>query len=53
MTWYTRENAAERTGIEPSYLVRLVDPDASQETGIMFGDIGPVELEGVSGTVHL
>ena len=25
MTWYTRENAAERAGVEPSYLVRLVD----------------------------
>ena len=25
----------------------------SQETGVSFGDIGPVELEGVSGTVHL
>jgi hypothetical protein len=27
--------------------------DASQEKGIAFGDIGPVELKGVSGTVHL
>ena len=145
MIWYTRENAAERAGVEPSYLARLmdlgilapVDPDrflpgdvrralmanslegagiplqgvaagiglasaglppahvglhagpvlfqegdyfgqtvnlsariadyarqgevlvsqavadASRETGIMFGDIGPVELKGVSGTVHL
>ena len=25
MTWYSRENAAERVGVEPSYLVRLVD----------------------------
>jgi len=25
VTWYTRENAAERAGVEPSYLVRLVD----------------------------
>ena len=25
MTWYTRENAAERAGVEPSYLARLVD----------------------------
>ena len=25
MTWYTRENAAERAGVEPSYLVRLTD----------------------------
>jgi hypothetical protein len=27
--------------------------DASHEKGIAFGDIGPVELKGVSGTVHL
>jgi adenylate cyclase len=27
--------------------------DASQEKGIAFDDIGPVELKGVSGTVHL
>ena len=27
--------------------------DASHETGIAFGEIGPVELKGVSGTVHL
>jgi adenylate cyclase len=27
--------------------------DASQEDGIAFSDIGPVELKGVSGTVHL
>ena len=25
MTWYSRENAAERAGVEPHYLVRLVD----------------------------
>ena len=25
MTWYSRENAAERAGVEPNYLVRLVD----------------------------
>ena len=25
MTWYSRENAAERVGVEPSYLVRLVE----------------------------
>jgi adenylate cyclase len=25
VTWYSRENAAERVGVEPSYLVRLVD----------------------------
>ena len=25
MTWYSRENAAERVGVEPYYLVRLVD----------------------------
>jgi adenylate cyclase len=34
-------------------LVSQTVADASQETGIMFGDIGPVELKGVSGTVHL
>jgi hypothetical protein len=27
--------------------------DASTEEGVTFGDIGPVELKGVSGTVHL
>ena len=27
--------------------------DASQETGIVFNDIGPVELKGVSGPMHL
>ena len=25
MTWYAREDAAERAGVEPNYLVRLVD----------------------------
>ena len=25
MTWYSREDAAERAGVEPYYLVRLVD----------------------------
>jgi adenylate cyclase len=25
VTWHSRENAAERAGVEPSYLVRLVD----------------------------
>jgi len=25
VTWYTRENAAKRAGVEPSYLVRLMD----------------------------
>ena len=25
MTWYAGEDVAERTGVEPSYLVRLVD----------------------------
>ena len=34
-------------------LVSQAVADASHETGIMFGDIGPVELKGVSGTVHL
>jgi adenylate cyclase len=34
-------------------LVSQAVADASQEEGIVFGDIGPVELKGVSGTVHL
>ena len=34
-------------------LVSQAVADASQEQGIAFGDIGPVELKGVSGTVHL
>ena len=34
-------------------LVSQAVADVSQETGISFGDIGPVELKGVSGTVHL
>src|SRR6266540_519785 len=34
-------------------LVSQAVADASQEKGITFGDIGPVELKGVSGTVHL
>ena len=34
-------------------LVSKAVADASQEQGIAFGDIGPVELKGVSGTVHL
>jgi hypothetical protein len=25
VTWYSREDAAERVGVEPSYLARLVD----------------------------
>ncbi len=33
-------------------LVSQAVADASQEKGIAFGDIGPVELKGVSGTVH-
>jgi adenylate cyclase len=34
-------------------LVSQTVANASQENGIRFGDIGPVELKGVSGTVHL
>jgi adenylate cyclase len=34
-------------------LVSLAVADASQEKGIAFEDIGPVELKGVSGTAHL
>jgi adenylate cyclase len=34
-------------------LVTQAVADASRENGITFGDIGPVELKGVSGTVHL
>ncbi len=34
-------------------LVSQAVADASRENGIAFGDVGPVELKGVSGTVHL
>ena len=34
-------------------LVTQVVADASREVGIGFEDVGPVELKGVSGTVHL
>jgi adenylate cyclase len=34
-------------------LVSQAVANASEEQGIAFGDIGPVELKGVSGTVHL
>ena len=34
-------------------LVSQAVADASQETGIAFEDIGPVELKGVSGAMHL
>jgi adenylate cyclase len=34
-------------------LVSQAVADASQEPGVAFADIGPVELKGVSGTVHL
>jgi len=34
-------------------LVSQAVTDASREEGIAFADIGPVELKGVSGTVHL
>ena len=34
-------------------LVRQAVVDASNEDGIAFVDVGPVELKGVSGTVHL
>lgn len=34
-------------------LVSQAVADASREIGISFADIGPVELKGVSGTVHL
>jgi class 3 adenylate cyclase len=34
-------------------LVTQVVADASGDIGLGFDDIGPVELKGVSGTVHL
>ena len=34
-------------------LVSAAVADASQDDGVSFDDIGPVELKGVSGTVHL
>jgi adenylate cyclase len=34
-------------------LVSQAVADASREPGVAFADIGPVELKGVSGTVHL
>src|SRR5437867_2929133 len=34
-------------------LVTHAVADASQKEGVAFGEIGPVELKGVSGTVHL
>jgi class 3 adenylate cyclase len=34
-------------------LVSQAVAEASQEKGIEFGDIGPVELKGVSGRTHL
>jgi class 3 adenylate cyclase len=34
-------------------LVSQAVADASQENGIIFRDIGPAELKGVSGTMHL
>jgi adenylate cyclase len=34
-------------------LVSRAVVDASNEQGIRFGDIGPVDLKGVSGAVHL
>ena len=34
-------------------LVSHVVADASQEEGVAFGEIGPVELKGVSGAVQL
>lgn len=34
-------------------LVTQAAVDASRETGISFQDIGPVELKGVAGPVHL
>ena len=34
-------------------LVSQAVADASHETGITFGDVGLVELKGVSETVHL
>jgi adenylate cyclase len=34
-------------------LVSKAAADASQQKGIAFADVGPVELKGVSGTVHL
>jgi len=34
-------------------LVSQAVADASHETGITFGDVGLVELKGVSDTVHL
>jgi len=34
-------------------LVSQAAADASRGDGLMFGDVGPVELKGVSGPVHL
>jgi class 3 adenylate cyclase len=34
-------------------LVSQAVVDSSHDNGIAFADIGPVELKGVSGTVHL
>ena len=34
-------------------LVSSAVADASRDDGVTFDDIGPVELKGVSGTVHL
>ena len=34
-------------------LVTQAVADASRDDGVAFADIGPVELKGVSGTVHL
>jgi class 3 adenylate cyclase len=39
-----------RQGVVP---VSQAVANASQEKGIAFGEIGPVELKGESGTVHL
>jgi hypothetical protein len=38
VTWYTRANAAEQPGVEPSYLVRLVD----------LGILAPADPDGFS-----
>jgi class 3 adenylate cyclase len=40
----------ERSG---EVLVTQEVVDASHEDGIAFADVGPVELKGVSGAVHL
>ncbi len=62
MTTYARDEAAKRCGCDRAYLDRLIGlgvlvtrevVEAAPDGGVSYTDVGPVELKGISGPVHL